>query len=133
MKKYRLAMLPAITALCAVTACEPPSRPVTEGNIKGSFFEDLFGERCSLEILFGSYASGIDDKSYREIKALLASRSGKFTMSEKQWGREGEKAVCANGTDKKAVDALEKDIAQIIAANEPTEGPVTVTRGPLLK
>ena len=123
----------AAAALLSLSACGVPERPVTDGNIKGSFFEDLFGKRCTLEILFGSYASGIDAKSHTEIKVLLDSKNGIFTVEEKPWGREGETAICANSDSIKEADNLEKAVARIIAANEPTRGPVTVTRGPISK
>ena len=126
-----------ITSLClimfALSACDAPERPITEGNIKGSFFADLFTKRCTIEILFGSYASGIDQPSYDQIKALIDGQDGNFAMAEKPWGREGETALCIDSKDADAAAKLEEEIATIIAANEPTKGPVTVTRGPLLK
>jgi hypothetical protein len=121
-----------ITAMFALTACQAPERPVTEGNVAGSFFSDLFGKRCSLEILFGSYAMGIDSKSHGEIKAALAKRGSQLAIQERPWGREGEQAVCVDIKDAATADRLEKEIAAIITANEPTKGPVTITRGPLM-
>jgi hypothetical protein len=123
----------AITALIfAVTACSAPERPVTDGNVAGSFFADIFGKRCDLEILFGSYASGIDSKSYDQIKALLVKRGSQLSTEQKAWGREGEQAICVSLKNISDTDSLEKEVTAIIAANEPTKGPVTITRGPLV-
>ncbi|NJM51092.1 MAG: hypothetical protein HC843_09630 [Sphingomonadales bacterium] len=99
-------------ALALLCACQPPQRPVTEGDAKGSFFEDMFGQRCTLEILFGSYAAGIDGKSYAAVKAVLESRKGDFSVKEQAWGREGEKAVCADTANMEAADAVEKEVAK---------------------
>ncbi len=128
MKIIRFAMLAFIVA----AGCDIPQRPVSEGNVTGSFFTELFGKRCSAEILFGSYAGGIDDESYGEIKNLLSARGGQLTTKEKPWGREGEKAICVDIASASAADRLVQEVAAIIAAHEPTKGPVTVTRGPPL-
>jgi hypothetical protein len=111
-------------------ACKVPQRPVTDGNVTGSFFEGLFGKRCDLEILFGSYASGIDGKIHGKITALLTKQGDKITSESKNWGREGEKAVCIDVKSERNAAPLEKEITAIIAANSPAKGPVTVTRGP---
>jgi hypothetical protein len=120
----------AIAILILAAACSVPQRPVTEGNASGSFFEGLFGERCDLEILFGSYAAGIDGKIHGKITALLTKQGDKITSESKNWGREGEKAVCVDVKSERTAALLEKEITTIIAANSPAKGPVTVTRGP---
>lgn len=121
-----------IAVFFAITACQVPENPKADSNVTGSFFSDFFGKRCSLEILFGSYAMGIDSKSHSEIKALLARQSNQLSVQEKPWGREGEQAICVDTKNAAEAVLLEKEVAAIIAANEPTKGPVTITRGSLV-
>lgn len=114
------------------SGCDIPKRPVSEGNVKGSFFAELFGSRCSVEILFGSYAGGIDIQSHAEITSLLTRRDDLLRNEEQIWGGEGEKAICVNMRSAAGANALARDIDKIITAHTPTKGPVTVTRGPPL-
>lgn len=112
---------------------EPANAPQPNGNISGSFFGELYGRRCTLEIVFGSYAAGIDGRVRKDVMTLLGGSDKISSVTEKSWGREGEIAVCADLPDQADADALKSQIDAIISRYNPTVGPVTVTMGPLLQ
>jgi len=121
----------SIAILSACSEPEPANAPLPNGNISGSFFGELYGRRCTLEIVFGSYASGIDGRVRKDVSALLGNDEQVLAVDEKAWGREGEVAVCADFSRQAAADAMKSKIDAVISNYEPTVGPVTVTMGPL--
>lgn len=136
--KTRGRLLPERGPLCAamvmaLMACDIPEKPKVEGNVNGSFFEELHGKRCALELVFGSYAAGIDTAVYDETIALVKKAENVSGSVVKPWGKEGEQTVCVETTVQAAADSLKEEIEAIISRAQPTKGPVTVTSGPLLE
>lgn len=61
-----------------------PITPVTEAP-----------RNCPLTIGFGSYAMGIDGKTYDAVTGLLTRDRGVTAVEQHRWGREGEVTLCA--------------------------------------
>lgn len=61
-----------------------PITPVTEAP-----------RNCPLTIAFGSYAMGIDGKTFDAVTGLLTRDRGVKAVEQHRWGREGEVTLCA--------------------------------------
>lgn len=82
-------------------------------------------ERCSVSVQFGSYAMGIDGKSFDRVERYVARNKRLVAGSSTQtWGREGERTVCITTRSRRATNQVFADIKQLIrkrAERGPTE------------
>lgn len=80
---------------------------------------------CSVSVRFGSYAMGIDDKSFQRVERYVAGHKRLVAKSNiSRWGREGERTVCISTKSKRATSQVFADIRQLIgkrAERGPTE------------
>lgn len=110
----RIALAAALTlAIVAPAAAQSPSRggPAPE--------------TCAVSVRFGSYAMGIDQRSFERVQRYVASHRRLVARSSVQtWGREGERTVCITTTSRRATVQVFSDIRSIIrkrAERGPTE------------
>jgi hypothetical protein len=50
---------------------------------------------CPLTVSFGSYAMGIDTRTYDATVRLLSRDRAVTRLEQRNWGREGERTLCA--------------------------------------
>ena len=79
----------AIAAIATVAAAEPQRRPLAPAKV------DEIRADCPLTIRFGSYAMGIDGTAYDATVRLLTRDRGVTRVEQRNWGREGERTLCA--------------------------------------
>ncbi|MGV8929472.1 MAG: hypothetical protein ACOH1E_06955 [Brevundimonas sp.] len=68
-------------------------------------------ELCDVEIVFGSYAMGVDQALKASILRTVRSNADVAEWSEVRWGREGESTVCVHSPNESAADRLYDRIA----------------------
>lgn len=82
-------------------------------------------EVCAVSVSFGSYAMGIDQRSFERVQRYVASHRRLVARSSVQtWGREGERTVCITTTSRRATAQVFSDVRSIIrkrAERGPTE------------
>jgi len=110
----RIALAAALTlAIAAPAAAQSPARPYAAP------------ETCAVSASFGSYAMGIDQRSFERVQRYVASQRRLIVRSSIQtWGREGERTVCVTTTSRRATQQVFSDIRSIIrkrAERGPTE------------
>lgn len=71
-------------------------------------------EQCDVEIVFGSYAMGVDRDLRSNILRIITSDPDVADWNEKPWGREGESTVCVHSPNEAATDRLYDRIAALI-------------------
>jgi len=80
---------------------------------------------CSVSVQFGSYAMGIDGKSFDRVERYVARNRRLVAGSNvTTWGREGERTVCITTRSRRATTQVFADIKQLIrkrAERGPTE------------
>ncbi|MEZ0242573.1 MAG: hypothetical protein ACAH11_04315 [Sphingomonas sp.] len=64
---------------------------------------DEIRANCPLTVTFGSYAMGIDSRTYDATLKLLLRDRAVVRLEQRNWGREGEKTLCA--VTRKSADA----------------------------
>jgi len=70
--------------------------------------------QCDVEIVFGSYAMGVDQDLRAVILRAVRSDPDVADWSEQRWGREGETTVCVHSPNAAATDRLYDRIAALI-------------------
>ncbi|MES2033773.1 MAG: hypothetical protein V4466_06335 [Pseudomonadota bacterium] len=80
---------------------------------------------CDVSVRFGSYAMGIDQKSFDRVEryAVRHKRLVAHTSVER-WGREGERTVCIDTRSRRATNQVFSDLKRLIrtgAERGPTE------------
>lgn len=80
---------------------------------------------CSVSVQFGSYAMGIDGKSFERVERYVARNKRLVSGSRvDRWGREGERTVCITTKSRRATSQVFADIKSLIrhrAERGPTE------------
>src|SRR5688500_3321885 len=83
------------------------------------------GAGCAVSVRFGSYAMGIDDRSFQKVERYVARNKRLIPASSvSRWGREGERTVCITTRSRKATTQVFADIKSLIrhrAERGPTE------------
>lgn len=72
-------------ALSLVAVACAPTPPVSAGTPLTD---------CELRVRFGSYASGIDREALDRVRTALQADARTAGLSERPWGREGERDLC---------------------------------------
>ena len=85
MKEFAL----AIAAIAIMGSASPQRRPLEPVRV------DKIRADCPLTISFGSYAMGIDSGAYGATLKLLSRDRGVVRIEQRNWGREGERTLCA--------------------------------------
>lgn len=84
-----------------------------------------FAAPCSVSVQFGSYAMGIDGKSFERVERYVARNTRLVSGSRvDRWGREGERTVCITTRSRGATSRVFADIKSLIrhrAERGPTE------------
>lgn len=80
---------------------------------------------CDVSVRFGSYAMGIDQKSFETVERY-AARNKRLVASTsvERWGREGERTVCIDTRSRRATNQVFADLKRLIRAHAergPTE------------
>lgn len=83
-------------------------------------------QTCDVSVDFGSYASGIDQASYRKTKAYDARNRTIRLVKETPWGREGERTLCFDTRSRADANRAFEDLRKLIRASART-GPTTVS------
>jgi len=83
-------------------------------------------QTCDVGVDFGSYASGIDQASYRKTKAYDARNRTIRLVKETPWGREGERTLCFDTRSRADANRAFEDLRKLIRASART-GPTTVS------
>jgi hypothetical protein len=83
-------------------------------------------QTCDVSVDFGSYASGIDQASYRKTKAYDARNRTIRLVKEPPWGREGERTLCFDTRSRADANRAFEDLRKLIRAGART-GPTTVS------
>jgi hypothetical protein len=83
-------------------------------------------QTCDVSVDFGSYASGIDQASYRKTKAYDARNRTIRLVKETPWGREGERTLCFDTRSRADANRAFDDLRAMIRAGART-GPTTVS------
>jgi|GEM_PF-1103338 len=82
-------------------------------------------EGCAVSVRFGSYAMGIDSRSFERVERYIARNKRLVASSSvSRWGREGERTVCITTRSRKATTQVFVDIKSLIrhrAERGPTE------------
>jgi hypothetical protein len=80
---------------------------------------------CAVSVRFGSYAMGIDDRSFQRVERYVARHKRLVAASSiERWGREGERTVCISTRSRRATSQVFADIKSLIrhrAERGPTE------------
>ena len=92
----------------------------------GSAMTGPIGAGCDLEVIFGSYAMGVDRTLKVEIQNRIDGEASVADIEERHWGREGESTVCVRTFDAAGADRLYAAIASMIAEHS-EQAPTTVT------
>lgn len=71
-------------------------------------------EQCDVEIVFGSYAMGVDGELKASILRTLSSDPNVADWNDHPWGREGESTVCVHSPNQAATDRFYDRIAALI-------------------
>lgn len=79
---------------------------------------------CPLTVTFGSYAMGIDGKAFDSILRTLRYDRAVTRIEQRNWGREGEKTLCAEIRRPSEVRRVFKRIKALFPHNP--RGPLTV-------
>ncbi len=110
----RIALAAALSLAVAAPAAAQP--PMHGGPAAGT---------CAVSVRFGSYAMGIDQRSFERVQRYVASHRRLVAGSSVQtWGREGERTVCITTTSRRATAKVFSDVRSIIrkgAERGPTE------------
>lgn len=83
-------------------------------------------QACAVSVSFGSYASGIDQASYRKTRAYDARNRTIRLFKETPCGREGERTLCFDARSRKDANRAFDDLRAMIRAGART-GPTTVS------
>jgi hypothetical protein len=92
MMVMRIAALFATAALAAACAAVPADAAQPAGSAPASVAPG--DENCSVTVVFGSYAMGIDRDSFQKVDRYLKRRAPAVHYTATNWGREGERTVC---------------------------------------
>jgi len=80
---------------------------------------------CDVSVRFGSYAMGIDQKSFERVERYAARNKRLIAAtSVERWGREGERTVCLDTRSRRATNQVFSDLKRLIRAKAergPTE------------
>lgn len=79
---------------------------------------------CPLTIAFGSYAMGIDGRTFAKVEALLQVRPEVQSVERHPWGKEGEVTLCVRTTSPDAAASLFNAVKALFPADP--RGPLTV-------
>jgi len=79
---------------------------------------------CPLQIGFSSYGAGIDRTTYQAVQTLLRRDRGVRSVSEHNWGPEGETTLCANTRSRADSTRLFHRISRQVPARP--RGPVSL-------
>ena len=80
---------------------------------------------CDVSVQFGSYAMGIDGRSFDRVQRYVARHPRLIvTSSVTSWGREGEKTVCLTTRTRPATATVFRDIRSLVGKGQ--RGPVEV-------
>lgn len=83
------------------------------------------GPACDVTVQFGSYAMGIDGRSFDRVQTYVRRHPRLIqTSSVTAWGREGEKTVCLTARTRKSVNTVFHDVRGLIGKGQ--RGPVEV-------
>lgn len=83
------------------------------------------GPACDVSVQFGSYAMGIDGRSFDKVQRYVARHPRLVTTaSVTRWGREGEKTVCLTTTSRRGMTTVFRDIRELVGRGQ--RGPVEV-------
>lgn len=74
-------------------------------------------EQCDVEIVFGSYAMGVDGTLKATIVRTVGSDPDVADWQEHPWGREGESTICVHSPNPAATDRFYDRIAALIPAS----------------
>ena len=117
MKRLILLTVPAALAGCHA-ASEGPSAPPAQP-------AQAAPAACSLEIEFGSYAMGIDQRTLEAVEQILAREPAVSSVTRRAWGREGEVTLCATVRSAPRRDSLFDTISSVFPARP--RGPISIT------
>jgi hypothetical protein len=119
MMVMRLAALFATAALAAACATVPAdaAQPAGQPSIAPG------DENCSVTVVFGSYAMGIDGESFQKVERYLKRRAPAVRYTATSWGREGERTVCVTTRNGKVTRKVFTDIRGML--------PRVAQRGPV--
>lgn len=79
----------AIAAVAILGNASPQRRPLEPVRV------DEVRANCPLTVSFGSYAMGIDSGAFDATLRLLSRDRGVTRIEQRNWGREGERTLCA--------------------------------------
>ena len=99
--------LSALAALVCAAAALPAAAVTPPGGRPGIAPGD---ENCSVTVVFGSYAMGIDGDSYARVERYLKRHRPAVTYSSSNWGREGERTVCVTTRSARVTRKVFNDI-----------------------
>jgi len=108
-------MKPALSTVliaAAIAAAAPAFAVTPEGDrpVRGVAPGD---ENCDVTVVFGSYAMGIDGKSFEKVEAYLKRRKA-VKYAATNWGREGERTVCVDTRTKTQTRKVFTDIRNLL-------------------
>lgn len=110
MKSMRTLLVAAALALTAGSAL-PAAAVTTQGGRASIAPGD---ENCSVTVVFGSYAMGIDQQSFQKVERYLKRRAPAVRYTATSWGREGEKTVCVTTRSAKSARRVFNDIRNLL-------------------
>ena len=79
----------AIAAVAIIGSASPQRRPLEPVRV------DEIRANCPLTVSFGSYAMGIDSRTFDATLRLLSRDRAVTRIEQRNWGREGERTLCA--------------------------------------
>jgi hypothetical protein len=79
---------------------------------------------CSLEVRFGSYAMGIDQRAAAAVHRIIAADEGVVSIERNGAGREGEYGLCVHTRSAAATSRLLGQIRSVLPSRP--HGPITV-------
>jgi hypothetical protein len=135
MRLHALAALALLsTAACSVAepvdaTAQPPvaPTPVAEAPVPEPAPQptDDNPQPCPVLVRFGSFAMGIDRPAFEAVEQALRAAPRSPEITERPWGREGERDLCVAARDKGEAQAL-LNIAREAVPARPLRGPVTI-------
>lgn len=109
----------AIAAVAIIGSASPQRRPLEPVRV------DEIRANCPLTVSFGSYAMGIDSRTFDATIRLLSRDRAVMRIEQRNWGREGERTLCA--VTRKPADARRLFARVKALFPRKPRGPLTVT------
>lgn len=109
----------AIAAVAITGSASPQRRPLEPIRV------DEIRADCPLSVSFGSYAMGIDTRTYDATLKLFSRDRSVLRIEQRNWGREGERTLCA--VTRKSADARQLFTKVKALFPRKPRGPLTVT------